>query len=148
MSTAGGEGQEAAVETRRLARYMLASVGAAVATIALKATAAALTGSVGLLSDALESGVNLVAALAGLAALLLAARPPDTGHDFGHGKAEYLSAAVEGALVLIAAGFIVWTAVGRLIHPMPVEQAGLGLALSAGASVINLVVGRTLEVGS
>lgn len=123
---------------------MLASVGAAVATIALKSTAAALTGSVGLLSDALESGVNLVAALAGLAALLMAARPPDTSHDFGHGKAEYLSAAAEGALVLIAAGFIVWTAVGRLIDPMPIDHAGLGLVLSVGASVINLVVGRAL----
>ena len=133
-----------AAETRFLLRYMYASLAAAVATIVLKALAAGLTGSVGFLSDALESGVNLVAAVVGLLALLTAARPPDTGHDFGHGKAEYLSAAVEGAMVFVAAGLIVWTAVQRLLDPMPLDQPGVGLALSTGASLINLAVGATL----
>lgn len=129
---------------RTLVRLMLVSVAAAVLTIALKLTAAAVTGSVGFLSDALESVVNLAAALVGLWAVRLAARPPDLGHHFGHGKAEYLSAAVEGALIVVAAGLILWTSVGRLIDPMPIEQAGLGLVLSSVATVVNLVVGATL----
>jgi cation diffusion facilitator family transporter len=143
MSTAERRSPVAA-EGGFLLRYMYASLAAAVATIVLKALAAGLTGSVGFLSDALESGVNLVAAVVGLLALLTAARPPDTGHDFGHGKAEYISAAVEGAMVLVAAGLIVWTAIQRLLDPVPLDQAGVGLALSTGASLINLAVGVTL----
>jgi cation diffusion facilitator family transporter len=123
---------------------MVGSIAAAVTTIALKSLAAALTGSVGFLSDALESGVNLVAAVVALLALLLAARPPDASHHFGHGKAEYLSAAVEGGMVFIAAGAIVWTAVQRLMDPVPLEQPALGLALSTGAAAINLGVGLLL----
>lgn len=123
---------------------MLLSVGAAVATIVLKVTAAAVTGSVGFLSDAMESLVNLVAALVGLWAVRLAAQPPDLGHHFGHGKAEYLSAAVEGAMIFAAAVAIVWTSVRRLLDPQPLEQAGLGLALSTVAAVVNLVVGVVL----
>src|SRR5690606_11877942 len=127
-----------------LVRLMLLSVGAAVATIVLKVTAAAVTGSVGFLSDAMESLVNLVAALVGLWAVRLAAQPPDLGHHFGHGKAEYLSAAVEGAMIFAAAVAIVWTSVRRLLDPQPLEQAGLGLALSTVAAVVNLVVGVVL----
>lgn len=123
---------------------MLLSVAAAIVTIALKATAAAVTGSVGFLSDALESGVNLVAALVGLWSVRLAARPPDLGHHFGHGKAEYLSAAVEGGLIFIAAAAIVWTSIARLMDPIPLEQPGIGLGLSTLAAVVNLVVGLIL----
>ena len=120
------------------------SVAAAVVTIALKVLAAAVTGSVGFLSDAMESGVNLVAALVGLWAVRLAARPPDLSHHFGHGKAEYLSAAVEGGLIFVAAGAILWTSVQRLLEPVPLEQPGIGLALSTLATVVNLVVGVVL----
>ena len=102
-----------------LMRFMLLSVAAALTTMLLKAAAAWITGSVGLLSDALESGVNLVAALVGLAALRLAAKPADANHDFGHGKAEYLSAAVEGTMVFAAATAILWTSIERLISPQP-----------------------------
>lgn len=125
-------------------RFMLLSVATALATMLLKASAAWITGSVGLLSDALESGVNLVAALVGLAALRLAAKPADANHDFGHGKAEYLSAAVEGTMVFAAATVILWTSVERLISPQPVTEVGLGLVLSAGSSALNLVVGLLL----
>jgi cation diffusion facilitator family transporter len=125
-------------------RYMWLSLGAAVSTISLKTLAAVVTGSVGFLSDAMESGVNLIAAVVGLAALTVAARPPDTPHEFGHGKAEYLSAGVEGTLVFVASGAIFWTSIQRLLHPMDLEQAGWGLALSTGASLINLAVGLLL----
>ena len=117
-------------QQRTLIRFMLLSLAAAIVTIGLKLTAAAVTDSVGLLSDALESGVNLVAALVALWALRLAARPPDPVHQFGHGKAEYLSAAVEGGMVFIAAALIIWTSIRRLIDPIPLEQPGLGLAES------------------
>ncbi|WP_241387329.1 cation diffusion facilitator family transporter [Rhodococcus sp. CH91] len=125
-------------------RFMLLSVAAALTTMLLKAAAAWITGSVGLLSDALESGVNLVAALVGLAALRLAAKPADANHDFGHGKAEYLSAAVEGTMVFAAATAILWTSIERLISPQPVTEVGFGLFLSAGSSLLNLVVGLLL----
>ncbi len=115
-------------------RFMWLSVAAALATMALKSLAAWLTGSVGLLSDALESGVNLVAAIVGLLALRLAAKPADFNHDFGHGKAEYLSAAVEGALIFVAAGAILWTSIDRLIDPAELDQPGIGLALSLVAN--------------
>lgn len=133
-----------AADTRLLIRYLYASVAAAIATIALKTLAATLTGSVGFLSDALESGVNLVAALVALYAVWLAARPPDDLHDFGHGKAEYLSAAIEGAMVFAAATLILWSAVNRLIDPQPVDQPALGLALITAAALINLGVGLML----
>jgi cation diffusion facilitator family transporter len=129
---------------RLLVRWMLLSLAAAVVTIGLKALAAAITGSVGFLSDALESVVNLVAAVIALLALRTAARPPDEQHQFGHGKAEYLSAAVEGGMILIAAGAIVWTSVRRLIEPVALERAGLGLALSTLAALVNLAVGLGL----
>lgn len=129
---------------RLLVRFMLLSLAAALVTMALKALAAVLTGSVGFLSDALESGVNLVAAIVALVALRVAGRPPDADHHFGHGKAEYLSALVEGAMIFVAAGAIVWTAVQRLMDPAPLEQPVLGLALTTVASGINLAVGLAL----
>jgi cation diffusion facilitator family transporter len=129
----------------KLTRFIWLSIVAAVLTIALKATAYFLTGSVGLLSDALESVVNLVAALMALAMLTVAARPPDEMHAYGHGKAEYFSSGVEGALILLAAVSIVWTAVPRLIAPQPLEQVGIGLGVSVLASALNFGVARILR---
>ncbi len=117
--------------------YAVLSIGAAVATIALKFMAYHLTGSVGLLSDALESIVNLVAAVAALAALTLASKPPDSGHDFGYSKAEYFSSALEGLLILLAAISIIIAAIPRLLHPQPIEQVGWGLLISLVAAAIN-----------
>ena len=122
-----------------LTRFAWISIGAAVLTIGLKTVAYFLTGSIGLLSDALESLVNLVGALMALAMLTVAARPADEDHDYGHGKAEYFSSGVEGTLILIAAISIIWAAVPRLFEPQPLEQVGIGLGVSAGASVINLL---------
>lgn len=144
MTTQDPAVREPAAQQRLLVRLMLLSVAAAVVTIVLKVTAAVITGSVGFLSDAMESGVNLVAALVGLWAVRLAARPPDLGHHFGHGKAEYISAAVEGALIFVAAGAILWTSTLRLLDPIPLEQPGLGLVLSTLAALVNLVVGTVL----
>lgn len=142
-------GVEHALIQGRLWRLMLLSLAAGLTTMALKGVAAAVTGSVGLLSDALESGVNVVAAAVGLVALRTAAKPPDDEHQFGHGKAEYLSAGVEGGMVLTAAVLIVWTSIRRLMHLEPIEQPGVGLVLSTIAAVINLVVGLILvRVGS
>ncbi len=117
--------------------YAFLSVGAALLNITLKFGAYRLTGSVGLLSDALESGVNLVAAVVAVWALSLAARPPDAEHAFGHSKAEYFSSGVEGALILVAAAGIALAAGGRLFHPQPLEQLGLGLGLTLVATAVN-----------
>ncbi len=130
--------------TTDLTRYAWLSIGAAATTIALKSAAYLLTGSVGLLSDALESGVNLVAAIVALWALRVAAAPPDDEHPHGHDKAEYFSSGVEGALILVAAVMIVGSAVPRLLAPRPLETVGLGLVLSLGASMVNLIVARVL----
>ncbi|MGO3087176.1 MAG: cation diffusion facilitator family transporter [Corynebacterium flavescens] len=127
-----------------LERFMKLSIAAAVATIGLKSLAAYLTGSVGFLSDALESGVNLVAAVVGFIALRIAAKPADDNHQFGHGKAEYVSALVEGAMIFVAAALIIYTAAERLLDPRPLDQPGVGLALSLLASALNLVVGLAL----
>jgi cation diffusion facilitator family transporter len=131
-------------DRRSLRRYAWLSIAAAVATIALKALAYLVTGSVGLLSDALESFVNLAGALMALWMLSLAARPPDANHAYGHGKAEYFSSGVEGGLILIAAISIAVTAVDRLLNPRPLEQVGLGLGVSVVASAINLGVSLVL----
>jgi cation diffusion facilitator family transporter len=131
-------------DRRSLRRYAWLSIAAAVATIALKAFAYLVTGSVGLLSDALESFVNLAGALMALWMLSLAARPPDANHAYGHGKAEYFSSGVEGGLILIAAISIAVTAVDRLLNPRPLEQVGLGLGVSVVASAINLGVSLVL----
>jgi cation diffusion facilitator family transporter len=123
-----------------LTRFAWLSIGAAILTITLKSTAYLLTGSVGLLSDALESLVNLIGALVALAMLTVAARPADEDHAYGHGKAEYFSSGVEGTLILIAAVSIIVAAIPRLIAPRPLEQIGLGLGVSVAASLINLIV--------
>ena len=127
-----------------LTRFAWLAIAAAVTTMALKGTAWALTGSVGFLSDAAESIVNLVAALVALLALRVAARPADASHNFGHAKAEYFSAAVEGILILVAAVAIMIAAVERLIHPIVLENIGIGLGVSVVAGVINGVVGVVL----
>lgn len=127
-----------------LERFMKLSIATAVLTIVLKVLAAVLTGSVGFLSDALESGVNLVAAVVGFIALRIAAKPADANHQFGHGKAEYVSALVEGAMIFVAAALIIYTSALRLLNPQPLEQPGIGLALSTLASVLNLAVGLAL----
>lgn len=122
-----------------LTSFAWVSIGAALLTIGLKTTAYYLTGSVGLLSDALESLVNLVGGLMALAMLTIAARPADDDHAYGHSKAEYFSSGVEGTLILIAAASIILAAIPRLQAPQPLEQTGLGLGVSAVASGINLL---------
>ena len=129
---------------KTLTRFAWVSVGAAVVTIALKALAYLVTGSVGLLSDALESCVNLAAALMALAMLGVAARDPDETHPFGYSKAEYFSSGLEGALIVLAALGIVWSALPRLISPQPLEQVGIGLGASVIAAAVNFAVGRRL----
>jgi cation diffusion facilitator family transporter len=129
---------------RSLKRYALLSLLAALTTIGLKGGAYALTGSVGLLADALESLTNLLAALAALTALGIASRPPDDEHTYGHGKAEYFASGFEGALVLVAAILIVVTAGQRLLHPREIESLGLGLTITIIASLVNLAVARVL----
>lgn len=127
-----------------LERYAWISVGAAIATIALKTIAWWLTDSVGLLSDALESLVNLAAALLVLSMLRLAASPPDADHPYGFSKAEYFSAGIEGALIVLAAAGIVGTAVPRLITPRALDMPFAGLALTVLASAINFAVAMSL----
>ncbi len=132
------------IARKSLTRYAWLSIGAALATIAMKTTAYLLTGSVSLLSDAVESLVNLAGAVMALGMLTIAARPPDDEHTFGHTKAEYFSSALEGFLILAAAAAIIWTAIGRLINPRPLDQMGIGLLVSAAASAVNFVVARIL----
>ena len=127
-----------------LTRFAWLSIAAAVTTIGLKATAYFLTGSVGLLSDALESGANLIAAVVALVALTLVSRSPSEEHPYGYDKAEYFSSGVEGGLILVAAFSIIATAIPRLLDPQPIEQAGVGLAVSVVASAVNLGVARVL----
>ncbi len=135
-------------DRQSLTRYAWLSVLAAVITISLKAGAYWLTGSVGLLSDALESVVNLVAAVIALGALTIAARPPDEDHEYGHDKIEYFSGGVEGTLILLAAASIAFTSVERLLHPQPLEAVGIGLAISVLASGINLWTARVLLIAA
>ena len=128
-----------------LTRYAWISIGAAIVTIALKVWAWHLTGSVGLLSDAAESVVNLVGGAMALTMLMIAQRPADEDHAFGHGKAEYFSSGVEGCLILVAAGSIAFAAYGRLIEPKPIEQVGFGLSVCLAASLVNLAVALLLR---
>lgn len=130
--------------TPKLERFLWLSLGAAVVILGIKVAAATLTGSIGMWSDAIESTVNVAAAGVALWALRLSAKPADHNHDFGHGKAEYFSAAVEGSMILVAATIIMIGAVLRLITPVPLEELGLGLALLALATVLNLAVGVLL----
>jgi cation diffusion facilitator family transporter len=132
------------VDRASLTRFAWLSIGAALTTIAMKSAAYWLTGSVSLLSDAVESLVNLAGALMALTMLTIAARPPDDDHAFGHSKAEYFASSVEGLLILGAAIAIAYTAVDRLLNPRPLEQMSIGLVISTGASVVNFVVARIL----
>jgi cation diffusion facilitator family transporter len=127
-----------------LKRYAYLSIATALVTILLKGAAWWLTGSVGMLSDALESFVNLAGALMALAMLSLAATPADDTHAYGHSKAEYFSSAFEGLLILVAAFSIGYAAIERLLHPQPIESVGIGLAVSVVASLINLATARIL----
>src|SRR5262245_62318601 len=126
-----------ASDTRSLPRLAWLSLFAALATLVLKALAWVFTGSVGMLSDALETLVNLAGAGLAILMLTVAARPADEDHPYGHGKAEYFSSGVEGALILFGALGIAVTAVQRLFVPRPLEQVGLGLTLAGVAAVIN-----------
>lgn len=127
-----------------LERFAWLSIVAALVTIALKAAAWWITGSVGLLSDALESLVNLAAALLVLWMLRLAASPPDEEHPYGFSKAEYFSAGIEGGLIVLAAAGILFAAIPRLLHPEPLAMPGPGLALTALATALNFAVARSL----
>lgn len=141
------ERQRAASETALepdLTRYAWLSIAAAVATITLKAAAYWATGSVGLLSDALESVINLIAAIVALWVLKVASQPPDELRRFGYGKVEYFSSGIEGALIIIAAISISFAAIQRLLVPRPLEQIGVGLAINLLATVINFFVARLL----
>ncbi|MBN1267828.1 MAG: cation transporter [Anaerolineales bacterium] len=127
-----------------LLRFAWLSIGAAAATILLKGAAYLLTNSVGLLSDALESFVNLIGALMMMIMLTIAAQPPDEQHSYGHDKAEYFASGVEGILVLAAAVGIIFSAAERLAAPSPIDRVGVGLLISTAASAVNLVVARIL----
>lgn len=132
------------IETITPHQALLLSLGAALATIAMKSGAWWLTGSVGYLSDAVESLVNVAGASFALLMLTFARRPADQGHPYGHGKAEYFSAAFEGGLIFLAALVILVTAGQRLLNPQPVEGLNLGTLLSVGASFVNLLAARIL----
>ncbi len=123
---------------------MYLSIAAGIATILLKFAAYRVTGSIGFFSDALESIVNLLAASFGLIMLHVSEKPADEGHEFGHSKAEYFSSAIEGALILLAAFSIIWSAIPRLINPITLENINIGLLFSVGASLVNLTVGQIL----
>lgn len=127
-----------------LTRFAWLSIATAIATIGLKTGAYLVTGSVGLLSDAAESLVNLVAAIVALIALRVAAAPHDAEHHFGHTKAEYFAAALEGLLIFLAAAYILWTAFQRLLEPRPLENVGVGLLISVAAAALNGIVAWVL----
>ena len=127
-----------------LTRFAWLSIGAALATIGLKSVAYILTGSVGLLSDAIESLVNLVGAVMALFMLIIAARPADESHVYGHSKAEYFASLMEGFLILAAALGILIAAVNRIMEPQDLQDLGIGLFVSAAASLINFIVARIL----
>jgi cation diffusion facilitator family transporter len=129
---------------RKLTRYAGLSIVAAIVTIGLKTAAYRITGSVGLLSDALESLVNLGAAFIALWVLIIASRPADEDHEFGHTKAEYFASAAEGTLILVAAASIIWAAVERFLHPRELESIGIGVVASIVASGINAGVAIVL----
>lgn len=129
---------------RHLTRLALLSIGAAVVTIALKSAAWRLTGSVGFLSDAAESLINLVAAVLALVTIRWSTRPPDDNHMYGHEKAEFFSAGAEGALILVASASIAWLAVKRLVDPVVLEDVAVGIAVSIVASAVNLLVALLL----
>ena len=126
-----------------LTGFALLSILAALATLALKTTAYFLTNSVGLLSDALESGINLLAGLTAYLSLRYASRPVDASHTYGHEKIEFFASGLEGMLILIAGVGIIWVSVQRLLARPPLEDLGLGTLIASGASVINFVVAHS-----
>lgn len=128
------------MNTPSITRFAWLSISAAITTIILKTAAYLVTGSVGLLSDAIESFVNLIAAILALIALTIASRPPDADHSYGHTKAEYFASVAEGFFILVAAGSIAYAAITRLKHVTPIEQASLGIMISVVASLINFIV--------
>lgn len=132
------------MKSQSLKKFIYLSIAAAVVTISLKFIAYLKTGSMGFYSDALESIVNLLAAVIALILLHISEQPADKKHEYGHGKAEYFSSAIEGALILIAAFSIIYSAVPRLIDPQPLENLGVGTLFSVGATLVNLFVGLTL----
>ncbi|HTP99539.1 MAG TPA: cation diffusion facilitator family transporter [Casimicrobiaceae bacterium] len=136
------------MDRRPLTRFALLSLIAAIVTIALKLAAWYITASVGMLSDALESVVNVVAAGATMWLLFLSAKPPDHRYAYGYSKAEYFASAFEGALILVAAGLIAWAAIERLVKPQALEKVGLGAVVSLVATAINLIVARLLLQGA
>lgn len=127
-----------------LKRFLYLSIAAAITTIGLKFAAYFETGSMGFFSDALESLVNLFAAIIALVILHISEKPADEEHEFGHGKAQYFSSALEGALILIAAVSIIYTSVPKILKPEPLENIGLGTLLSGAAALTNLIVGFVL----
>jgi cation diffusion facilitator family transporter len=144
MSLSNANPQDQMQSRASLTRFAWLSIGAAIATISLKTTAYFLTGSVGLLSDAIESLVNLAGAVMALIMLTIAARPADESHVYGHSKAEYFASMVEGLLILTAAAGIFTTAINRLLHPAELQDLGVGLGVSVVASLINFAVARIL----
>ncbi len=132
------------MKQKSVAKFAWFSIAAAVLTIILKAGAYYLTGSVGLFSDALESLVNLAAAVLALSLLKIAEKPPDEDHVYGHSKAEYFASVIEGILIIIAAGGIIYTSVDRIVHPHPLEQLALGLVISSIAAAVNLATALIL----
>lgn len=132
------------MERESLSRFAWLSIAAAIVTIAFKTTAYFYTGSVGLLSDALESLINLAAATIALLLIKIAAAPPDDEHSFGHDKAEYFASGIEGTLIFIAALSIGYAAVSSILSPHTLEHLGVGLIISSVATVVNLAVGRIL----
>ena len=144
MSVSKAQPRDQMQNRASLTRFAWLSIGAAIATISLKTAAYLLTGSVGLLSDAIESLVNLAGAVMALIMLTIAARPADESHVYGHSKAEYFASMVEGLLILTAAAGIFSTAINRLLHPAELQDLGLGLGVSVIASLINFAVARVL----
>ena len=144
MTSTPTPGPAPLADRSKLQRFAWLSIAAALATIVLKTGAWWMTGSVGLLSDAAESTVNLVAAIGALFALRIAARPADETHHYGHTKAEFFSAAAEGTMIFVAAAFIIWSAIQRIIEPQPLENVGIGLGISVLASVVNGLVAMVL----
>lgn len=132
------------LERKRLTRYAWLSIATALVTIGLKAGAYFITGSVGLLSDALESGVNLAGAVIALIALTIASQPPDEEHAYGHSKAEYISSGIEGGMIVVAALMIIFSAVERFLYPQPLQRIELGLVVSLLAALLNLAAAIVL----
>ncbi len=132
------------MKKRSLKKFVYLSIAASLLTIALKTSAYLYTGSMGLLSDALESVVNLLAAVIALILIQIAERPADEDHKFGHTKAEYFSSLIEGGLIMVAAFSIIWNATPRLLNPQPIDNIGIGVVISLIATAVNLAVGMIL----